>query len=116
MLDKLAQIETRYEEMTNELSSPELLADPAAYGKAAKQHRALGEIVGKYRLWKSVKEELNGATELLETADDNEMKEMARLEVETLQQKLATTENELKLLLIPSDPNDEKNVILEIRA
>ena len=84
--------------------------------KAAKQHRTLGEIVEKYRAWKSLKEELAGARELLETADDDEMREMARLEVETLQQKLETTETELKLLLIPSDPNDEKNVIVEIRA
>ena len=54
MLDKLAQIETRYEELTNELSSPELLSNPSAYGKAAKQHRSLGEVVEKYRAWKSL--------------------------------------------------------------
>ncbi|MGH9966576.1 MAG: peptide chain release factor 1 [Pyrinomonadaceae bacterium] len=116
MLDRLEQIETRYEELTNELSSPELLANQAAYTKAAKQHRSLGEIVEKYRTWKTLKQELTGARELLETADDEEMREMARLEVESLQQKLEKTENDLKLLLIPSDPNDEKNVIVEIRA
>ena len=116
MFDKLAQIETRYEELTNELSSPELLANQAAYAKAAKQHRNLGEIVEKYRSWKALKEELSGARELLETADDEEMREMARLEVESLGEKLERTETDLKLLLIPSDPNDEKNVIVEIRA
>ncbi len=74
--------------LTQELSSPELLADPSAYGKAAKQHRALGEIVEKYQHWKSLKNELAGARELFDTSDDEEMREMARLEVETLQAKL----------------------------
>jgi len=116
MLDKLAQIETRYEELANELSSPELLSNPAAYGKTAKQHRALGEVVQKYQTWKSLKAELVGARELFDTSDDEEMREMARLELESLQTRLEETEEELRLLLIPTDPNDEKNVILEIRA
>src|SRR5262245_7975948 len=116
MLDKLEQIENRFEELTQELSSPELLANPSAYAKAAKQHRSLGEVVQKYQSWKSLKAELAGARELFDTSDDEEMREMARLELETLQTKLEETDKELKLLLIPSDPNDEKNVILEIRA
>jgi peptide chain release factor 1 len=116
MLDKLAQIETRYEELTNELSSPELLSNPPAYGKAAKQHRGLGQVVEKYRSWKSLNEELQGARELSAQVDDEEMRELARVEVESLQSQLAQTEEDLKLLLIPTDPNDEKNVILEIRA
>lgn len=116
MLEKLEQIEARYEELSNELSSPELLSNQSAYTKATKQHRSLGEIVEKYRSWKSLKEELAGARELLETAEDDEMREMARVEIESLQSRIETTESELKLLLIPSDPNDEKNVILEIRA
>ena len=116
MLDKLEQILSRYEELTQELSSPELLANPSAYGKAAKQHRALGEVVQKYQAWKGLKAELAGARELFDTSDDDDMREMARLELETLQTRLEQTEQELRLLLIPSDPNDEKNVILEIRA
>ncbi|HEY5883535.1 MAG TPA: peptide chain release factor 1 [Pyrinomonadaceae bacterium] len=116
MLDRLAQIETRYEELTNELSSSELMADRAAYANAARQHRSLGEIVEKYRHWRTLNEELTGARELADGVDDEEMREMARREVETLQQQLDATENELKFLLIPSDPNDEKNVIVEIRA
>ena len=115
MLQRLEQIEARYEELANELSSRELLADQAAYTKATRQHRTLGEIVEKYRTWKTLKEELAGAQELVDGADD-EMREMARLEVETLQHKLETTDTELKVLLVPSDPNDEKNVIVEIRA
>jgi len=116
MLDKLEQIVQRYEELTQELSSPELLANPTAYGKAAKQHRSLGEVVQKYQAWKSLRAEFAGARELLDTTDDDEMREMALLELETLQAKLDEADKELKLLLIPSDPNDEKNVILEIRA
>jgi len=116
MLDKLAQIETRYEELTNELSSPELLSDPSAYGKAAKQHRNLGEIVDKYRALKSLTEQLTGARELAAGSDDPDMRELAQIEIESLQAQLEQTETDLKFLLIPQDPNDEKNVILEIRA
>lgn len=116
MLDKLAQIETRYEELTNELSSPELLSDPSAYGKAAKQHRSLGEIVERYRAWKTLTEELAGARQLTENTEDEEMRELARVEIEALQAQLLQNETDLKTLLIPRDPNDEKNVILEIRA
>lgn len=116
MLERLEQIEARYEELTNELSSPELLSNQSAYAKAAKQHRSLGEIVEKFRLWKSLKEELTGARELMNGGDDEEMRELARAETESLQSRVDSTEQELKLLLIPTDPNDEKNVILEIRA
>ena len=116
MLDKLAQIEARYEALTNELSSPELLSDPSAYGKAAKQHRGMGEIVQKYRAWMTLNEELTGARELMAQTEDEEMRELARVEIETLQAQLEQADSDLKLLLIPRDPNDEKNVILEIRA
>ena len=116
MLDKLEQIVSRYEELTQELSSPELLSNPSAYGKAAKQHRTLEEVVKKYQVWKGLKAELAGARELMDTSDDEEMREMARLELESLQTRIDDADRELKLLLIPTDPNDEKNVILEIRA
>src|SRR5437588_7801098 len=116
MLDKLAQIETRYEELTNELSSPELLSNPSAYGKAAKQHRSLGQLVKKYRAFKILSDELAGARDLAANAEDEQMRELARVEIESLSAQIEQTENDLKLLLIPQDPNDEKNVILEIRA
>jgi peptide chain release factor 1 len=116
MLDRLEQIEARYEELTNELSSPELLSNQQAYARAAKQHRSLGEVVEKFRLWRSLKDELAGARDLMTSADDEEMRELARAEAESLQTRVDATEQELKLLLIPTDPNDEKNVILEIRA
>ena len=116
MLDKLEQIEARYEALTEELSSPEVYSDPANYGKLNKQHRSLGEIVSKYREWKQVKAELAGAKELLDTADDEEMRELARAEQAELEARLEKNEEDLRLLLLPRDPNDEKNVILEIRA
>jgi peptide chain release factor 1 len=116
MLDKLEQIVSRYEELTQELSSPELLSNPSAYTKAAKQHRTLQEVVNKYQEWKSLTAELADARELMDTSDDDEMREMARLEFDSLQTRIDDADRELKLLLIPTDPNDEKNVILEIRA
>src|SRR5215212_9020703 len=117
MLERLEQIESRYEALTEELSSPDIMSDQTAYVKAAKQHRSLGEIVAKYRELKSLQEELAGAQELLDSAaDDEEMREMARLEIESLQSRVQQTEEALRFLLIPSDPNDEKNVIVEIRA
>src|SRR3954447_5034068 len=116
MLDKLEQIVNRYEELTQELSSPELLSNPSAYAKVAKQHRALEEVVRKYQAWKGLKAELADARELMDTSDDEEMREMARLELDSLQARIDDADRELKLLLIPTDPNDEKNVILEIRA
>jgi peptide chain release factor 1 len=116
MLEKLEQIEARYEELTRELYSPDIMSDQAAYVKAAKQHRSLGEIVAKYRELKSLREELAGAQELLDTVDDEEMREMARAEVDSLNARVEQSEEALKFLLVPSDPNDEKNVIVEIRA
>ena len=117
MLEKLEQIEARYEALGEELSSPELIADQAAYGKAAKQHRSLGDMVKRYREWKTLREELSGAREMFDmNADDEEMRELARVEIETLQAQLEKCEEDLRILLLPRDPNDEKNVILEIRA
>jgi peptide chain release factor 1 len=116
MLDKLEQIEARYEALTEELSSPEVYSDPANYAKLNKQHRGLGEVVTKYRELKQLKSELTDSRELLDSADDEEMRELARAEVTSLEERLTKSEEDLRVLLLPRDPNDEKNVILEIRA
>lgn len=116
MLEKLAQIEKNYEEITEQISSPEIMSDMKNYAKVMKQHRTLGEIVEKYREVKKMQEELQGVKELAEMADDEEMKELAWAEVSDIEGKLPKAEEELKVLLLPKDPNDEKNVILEIRA
>jgi peptide chain release factor 1 len=116
MLEKLEQTEARYEALTEELSQPEVYSDQANYAKLKKQHRALGEIVSKYREWRSIKEELAGAKELFDSTDDEEMRELARTEMTSLEARLEKSEEDLRLLLLPRDPNDEKNVIVEIRA
>lgn len=115
MLDRLEQIEERYDALTDELSAPDVLADQAAYTKIVRQHRALGEIVSKYHEMKTLREELDGARELARESDD-EMRELAQLEAAELESRLEVCEEQLRLLLLPRDPNDEKNVIVEIRA
>lgn len=116
MLEKLAQIERNYEELTAQISSPEIMLDMSAYAKTMKQHRSLEEIVVKYREVKRMQEELADARELFDTADAEDMREMAQMEIAEIEEKLPPAEEELKVLLLPKDPNDEKNVILEIRA
>ena len=116
LFEKLEQIESRYDEMTSELSSPEVHDDAARYQKLAKQHSELGEIVAKYREWKDIEKALAGAKQLFAESDDAEMKQMAEDEQRTLEARREAVEREVKVLLIPKDPNDEKNVILEIRA
>ncbi|MFY9555173.1 MAG: peptide chain release factor 1 [Blastocatellia bacterium] len=116
MLDKLDSIEEKYEELTRQLSDRELLSDQAKYTRTAKQHRELEEIVAKYREFKALDRGIRETRELLENDDDAEMVNLARAELGDLEQRLTTVEADLKLLLLPKDPNDEKNVILEIRA
>jgi peptide chain release factor 1 len=116
LFEKLDQIEKRYDEMTGELSSAEVLADSSRYQKLAKAHSELGAIVAKYREWKEVDKGLRGAKQLLDEAGDAEMKQMARDEERDLTARLEIVERDMKFLLIPKDPNDEKNVMVEIRA
>ena len=117
LFEKLGQIETRYDEMTRELSSPEVLSDSGHYQKLAKAHSELAEIVAKYREWKEIDKDLQGAKQLFaETSDDPEMKQMAHDEQRALEARRDAVEREMKLLLVPKDPNDQKNVIVEIRA
>jgi peptide chain release factor 1 len=116
LFEKLDQIEVRYDELTQQLSSPEILADSARYQKLAKTHAEMSEIVARYREWKEIEKGLQGAKQLLLESDDAEMKQMAHDETRTLEARRDTVERELKVLLIPKDPNDEKNVIVEIRA
>lgn len=116
MLEKLEQIERNYEDLTAQISSPDIMSDMKVYAKTMKQHRSLEEIVTKYREVKKMQEELAGAKELFDAADDDEMREMAQMEISEIEEKLPQVEEELKVLLLPKDPNDEKNVIVEIRA
>jgi peptide chain release factor 1 len=116
LFEKLDQIEGRYEDMTRELSSAEIHDDSARYQKLAKTHSELGEIVTKYREWKDIEKGIEGAKQLAGESEDGEMKQMAHDELRELEARREAVEREVKILLIPKDPNDEKNVILEIRA
>ncbi|MGI8467838.1 MAG: peptide chain release factor 1 [Pyrinomonadaceae bacterium] len=116
MLEKLEQIEKNYEDLTAQVSSPEIMSDMSVYAKTMKQHRSLSEIVEKYREVKKTREDLTGAKEILEMSDDDEMRQMAESEIAELETNLAKGEEDLKVLLLPKDPKDEKNVVLEIRA
>jgi peptide chain release factor 1 len=116
LYEKLKQVEARYDEMSEQLSSPEVLADSARIQKLAKNHSDLSEIVAKYRRWKKIEQGLREAKQMANDADDLEMRQMAHEEEKQLTADLTAVEEELKVLLLPRDPLDEKNVILEIRA
>ncbi|NEQ95573.1 MAG: peptide chain release factor 1 [Cyanothece sp. SIO2G6] len=117
LLSKLKSVEQTYEQFTRLLADPDTAADPDEFQKVAKARASLEETVETYNLWKQVQDELVGAQEILkESANDVEMREMAALEVETLEEKTAALESRLKILLLPRDPNDDKNIMLEIRA
>ncbi len=116
LFEKLDQIESRYAELTGQLSSPEVLADSARYQKLARRHAELSQVVEKYREWKQIEKDLLGTRQMLIEAEDAEMKQLAHDEERQLAERKQAVERELKLLLLPRDPNDEKNVIVEIRA
>jgi peptide chain release factor 1 len=116
VLEKLEQIEQSYEDLNLQLQSPDIMSDMKNYTKLMKQYRSLSEIVEKYREVKKMQEDLDGAREIAAAADDEDMRELAQLEVADLETRVPLGEEELKVLLLPKDPNDEKNVILEIRA
>jgi peptide chain release factor 1 len=116
LTEKLDQLDARYQEMTQELSTPEVVTDSARFQKLAKQHAELQEIVNKHREYKQIEKDLAGAHQLVMESDDAEMRRMAQDEEKQLAARKENVERELKLLLLPRDPNDEKNVIVEIRA
>jgi peptide chain release factor 1 len=116
-LGKLAEIEAKYDELTAQLGDPAVLGDQAFYQKAAKAHSELTGVIEKYREWKGLQKSLEETNALLEEAStDAEMKGLAYEELEDLGKRRAKVEEELRILLLPKDPNDAKNVVLEIRA
>lgn len=116
MFDKLDFILEKYEELSKKVSDPEVIADQPVWQKHIKEMGEMEPIVKKYREYKSAKEGIDEAKEILEMEDDAELKEMAKMELAELEEGIAEIEDELKVLLLPKDPNDEKNVILEVRA
>jgi len=116
MFERLNQIESRYDELTQALSSPDIVNDSARYQKTAKAHSEISEVVEKYREYKDLTRGIAESRTMLADEKDPEMLAYAREELNRLESRVATIEQDLKLLLLPKDPNDEKNVILEIRA
>ena len=115
MFDRLDQLEARYEELGLQLSDPKIVNDQENYRKVAKQHRDMEPTVEKFRDYRKLHTAVADAKAML-TESDAEMREMAQVELDELEPKLATTEEELKVLLLPKDPNDDKNIVLELRA
>jgi peptide chain release factor 1 len=112
---KLAQLEKRFDELNQQMADPAVIGDADKYRKVTKEHSELSEIVDKYREWKSVEDSLSQARPMLQEKDP-ELRVMAEEEVTRLEPELARIEEEIKVLLLPKDPKDEKNVVLEIRA
>jgi peptide chain release factor 1 len=115
LVNKLQEIEDKYEKLTMLLSDPSVLSVPAELQKYSKENAGLQPIVEKIKEYRKLLDDLQSAEELLTTGDD-ELKELAREELETLKKQKPVLENELKLMLLPQDPRDKKSVILEIRA
>lgn len=116
MLDKLEAIKNRWQDVENQLSSPEAMADMKTFAKLNKEYRDLGEIVVKYHEYKNLVDNIANAREILSVEKDEEMREMAKMELDELTSKEELMEEEIRLMLIPKDPEDAKNAVVEIRA
>lgn len=113
MFDKLENVEKRYEELNEKISDPEVIANQNEWKKLMKEHADIEEIVEKYREYKKIQNSIDDLKEMLE---DKEMHDLAQAELDEARTSLPKIEEELKLLLVPKDPNDDKNVIVEIRG
>lgn len=117
LLDKLNSVEQTFNELTRRLADPDVAKDPVEFQRVAKTRSSLEEVVNAFEIWKEAQQQLVDAKQILkEAGGDLELHEMAALEVEGLQSKIEELETRLKILLLPSDPNDDKNIMLEIRA
>ncbi len=117
LLDKLQSVEQTYKELTRRLADPDVTGNPGELHRLAKSRASLEETVNTYEIWQKSQEDLIGAKQIFkESAGDPELREMAAREVAELEEKIATLEDQLTILLLPRDPLDEKNIMLEIRA
>ena len=113
MFQKLEDVEKKYDELTKKISDPEVIARTSEWQRYMKEHASLEDVVLKYREYKKAKQDFEEAKQM---ASDKELKELAELEMDELREKIPQLEEELKILLIPKDPDDDKNIICEIRA
>ncbi|HHW15546.1 MAG TPA: PCRF domain-containing protein, partial [Firmicutes bacterium] len=116
MLEKLQAIAERYESLGAELALPEVATDPKRFQKVAKAHAGLAPLVEKYQEYRKTLEGIAETETLLGEKLEPELRELAQAELDELKERRGRLEQELKVLLLPKDPNDEKNVIMEIRA
>ena len=116
MFDKLEDLLIRYEELMSELSEPDVANDPERFRKLMKEQSDLTPIVEAYREYKKSKQDIEDSLALLDEETDEEMKELAKEELNDAKARVEQLEHTLKIQLLPKDPNDDKNVIVEIRA
>ena len=116
MFERLNEVEDRYDELTRRMSDPEIFNDQKAYQQVAKEHSSLTELVTKYKEFKNVQQQKRDTEELLHEQLDDEMRNLAQAELDELKEKEHQLEQELQVLLLPTDPNDEKSVMIEVRA
>ena len=116
MFDKLEALEERFQLVSEKISDPDIIADQESWRKYCKEHSDLTPIIDKYRELKSAKQTVADDKEMLEAGQDKEFEEMIRLEMAEAEETIERASEELKILLLPKDPNDEKNVIMEIRG
>lgn len=116
MLERLNFIENKYEELSIKISDPSVMADQREWQKLCKEHAELEILVVKYREYRKAQEDLESAKEMLKDETDKDMREMAQEEIRELTATIEEKENELRILLLPKDPNDDKNVFVEIRG
>lgn len=116
MLEKLAALEEHFEQIAEKISDPEVIADQEVWRKYCKEHSDLTPIIEKYRELKTAQQTIDDDKEMLESPQDKEFEEMIRMELDEAQETVEKATEELKILLLPKDPNDDKNVIMEIRG
>jgi len=116
MFEKLQALEEKYDELSGMLGETSVISNPERYQKTAKAHADLQDVVDKFRVYKSLSNQLTATKRILEEESDPEMVELAREELRDLEERIAETQEQLKVLLVPKDPNDEKSVVVEIRA
>ena len=116
MLDKLEAINQRYIEVEKLISSPDAMNDMKAYVQLSKEYKDLGPIIEIYKTYSNLLSNINEAKEIISSSEDIEMKEMAKMELDENLPKVSSLEEEIKVLLIPKDPEDSKNAVMEIRA
>ena len=116
MFDKLEDLVARLDELQNELSDPNVASNAERFKRLMKEQANLAPIVEKYQEYKEAKQTIEDSLMMLDEENDDEMREMLKEELNAAKEQVATCENELKILLLPKDPNDERNVIVEIRA